>query len=91
MASLLALMNCSISYFTESNNVDCGRSDEFALSIVNDVYDRLWKDCIICDTAINPKYYIKEEQMCKCCHEVSLGKDKQCFSCGGSQAYLIIR
>jgi hypothetical protein len=98
MASLLALMNRDVSYFTESNsddcgrsdaelstdyetnNVDCARSEEVALSIVND--DRNWEECIVCDRFVKPQYYIKEERICICCHEISLGKDKQCSSCG---------
>jgi hypothetical protein len=60
-----------------SNNVDYGRSDEVAL---ND--EHKWEYCIDCDRFVKPRYYMHEEQMCQYCHEISLGKDEQCDSCG---------
>jgi hypothetical protein len=61
----------------ESNNVDCGRSNKVVTNV-----DYRWEYCEVCDRFLKPRYYMNEEQMCQCCHEISLGKDKQCESCG---------
>jgi hypothetical protein len=63
-----------------SNDVDCGSSNKIASSTANN--NRIGRECIVCDRVFQPRFYIKEEQMCQCCHEISLGKDKQCDSCG---------
>jgi hypothetical protein len=47
---------------------------------VNDDYK--WEYCEVCERFLKPRYYINEEQMCQCCYEISLGKDKRCDSCG---------
>jgi hypothetical protein len=89
MASLLALMNRAVTYFKESksgtnNGVttddDCGSSNKIASSTVNN--NRICTECIVCERVVQLRYYMREEQMCQCCHEISLGKDKQCDSCG---------
>lgn len=48
--------------------------------VLNDAY--MWKECLIIYRYIKSQYYIIEEQICKWCHEISLGKDKQYFTCG---------
>jgi hypothetical protein len=40
---------------------------EMQLCSIDDVDERLCKDCIVCGRVKNPKYYIKEERICQCC------------------------
>jgi hypothetical protein len=97
MMSLLALMDRAITYFKEPksvtgatsgtnsevstddefNNVDCGRSNKVVTNV-----DYKWEYCEVCDRFLKPRDYMNAEQMCQCCHEISLGNDKQCESCG---------
>jgi hypothetical protein len=65
MASLLALMNCSVSYFTESNSVDCGRSDEEISTDDDEIV--LYEDtpkylCAICECSVPTELYNSERQ-----------------------------
>jgi hypothetical protein len=61
-------------------------------SVFNDVNDDyMWKECITCVRYINPQYYVIEERICKCCQEISLGKDNQCFTCGEAKHITLFR
>jgi hypothetical protein len=74
--------NSEVSTDDESNcgsSVD-GRSNKATSSTVNDEYK--WEYCMDCDRFLKPRYYMNEEQMCQCCHEISLDEDKRCDSCG---------
>jgi hypothetical protein len=62
-ASEMSGTNSEVSTDDESNSVDCGRSSK-------------WEYCEVCERFLKPRYYVNEEQMCQCCHEISLGKDK---------------
>jgi hypothetical protein len=79
-AGVTSAMSGTNSEVTTDDESNCESSNKIASSTMNN--NRVRRECIVCDRIVQPRYYIKEEQMCQCCHEISLGKDKQRESCG---------
>jgi hypothetical protein len=68
---------------------DVVKDDEVVLSRRSGLIDKIGKsvrvfDLWICEKYIKPQHHIIEEQICKCCHKISLAKTSNASHAGKS-------
>jgi hypothetical protein len=93
MAAIMTLFNRAVSFFKkEEVSTDEEQVCESPLNIfidreMSDEDEQLCEPIppnirVACNKEIPDMYYKREHRMCRCCHEISLGGEKQCSTCG---------
>jgi hypothetical protein len=85
MAALMILWNRFSSYFAKreedltSRSEACSGCTKDEKQLCESCYDEIAPNiCTACNKEIPDIYYKHEQQMCKCCYEISLGGEKRC-------------